>query len=571
MLYRSTRWWLLLCVLFVPLAFAPSVKAATQAKPPQILSSAVTRASVLQRAQAWVRLNVPYSQTKFFPNATGYRTDCSGFVSMAYQLPTEIASGSFSGGPTTSLLPHYFHQITKAELLPGDILLLTPPSKGAEGHVVIFAGWTSAAKNRYIGLEEVRSTISGKRVRQATQRSIAYPYDRKSAHSADYIPMRYNGFGAQLTGQISGLSPVPANFITIAMTSGPDGNLWFTGLAQSSDQSQPNQNLIGCLTPHGSICLTPKGTRKEYLLPTDNGLLTSITTGSDGNLWFVESTDYSVSIGQIGRITPQGQLSEFPILLNNSDPVMITNGPDGNLWFTDAGTHAIGRITPGRNPQASLVEFAVPLPSATASGGSLLGITSGSDGNLWFTQTAFDGVNGATSIGQIGRITPGANPAQSIQMFRIPTANSMPVMITSGPDGNLWFTETTDIGVDNNAAHLIGQIGRVTPQGQIHEFRIPNSDFHTQGGGGFLYGVQSGPLSITSGPDGNLWFTNFDVAHQRQIGRITPDGKSILFPFAQSSGSYAVVSSSDSNLWFTGFNSSQTGQIGLLEQITFRH
>lgn len=575
MLYRITGWWLLLCLLVVPLALAPSAQAAAQVTPPQISSTAVIRASILQRAQAWVSLSIPYSQTRFYPTAAGYRTDCSGFVSMAYQLPTEIANGTHLGGPTTSMLPQYFHQITKAELLPGDILLLPPPSKGEEGHVVIFAGWTSAAKNRYIGLEEVRGKISGKRVAQAVQRSIAYPYDRKSAHSADYIPMRYNGFGAQLTGQISQLSPVPANFTTIAMTSGPDGNLWFTGLALSPDQSQLDQSLIGCLTPRGSICLTPKGARKEYLLPTGNEFLTGITTGSDGNLWFTESIDYNGdSIGQIGRITPQGQLSEFAIPIANSDPVTITNGADGNLWFTDTGTHEIGRISPGRNPQSSIVEFSVPQPTSATGGVSLLGITSGSDGNIWFTQTTFDGT---ATVGQIGRIiTLGSNPASgiqrfSIQMFRIPSGKSLPAMITSGPDGNLWFTESTETTVDSGGLHTIGQIGRITPQGQISEFPIPNSDFHTQGGGGFLYGIQSGPLAIATGPDGNLWFTNNDIAHQNLLGRITPDGKSIQFPFAQAHGSYAVVSSSDSNLWFTGFDTSQTNQLGLLQQIAFRH
>lgn len=565
MLYRMTRW-LLICFLSIPLLFSFAGQAAAQATPPQILSSTVTRATVLQRAQAWVSLNVPYSQTRFFPNAAGYRTDCSGFVSMAYQLPTEIANGTHSGGPTTSSLPQYFHQITKAELLPGDILLLLPPSKGAEGHVVIFAGWTSAAKNRYIGLEEVRGKISGKPVAQAIQRSIAYPYDRKSAHSADYVPMRYNGFGASLTGQVFQGASAPANFITIAMTSGPDGNLWFTGLNQSPDQSQPDQALIGCMTPRGAICLNAKGQPKEFLL-SDNEFPTGITSGSDGNLWFTESLDYNGnSIGQVGRITPQGQLSEFPILLANSDPIMITSGPDGNLWFTDDGTGAIGRITPGANPQASLVEFPIPVPDAGRS--FLEGITSGPDGNLWFAQTVFAG---QSTLGQIGRITPDADPARSIRLFSIPSASSIPVMITSGPDGNLWFTESTEKGVDNGALLTIGQIGRVTPQGHISEFPIPNSNFHTQGGGGFLYGVQSGPLAIATGPDGNLWFTNSDVTHRSQIGRLTVSNGAIQFPFAQTNGSYAITSSPDGNLWFTGFNAGQEGVSGLVGQIAFRH
>lgn len=50
-------------------------------------------------------------------------------------------------------------------------------------------------------------------------------------------------------------------------------------------------------------------------------------------------------------------------------------------------------------------------------------------------------------------------PTSSIVEYTIPTANSYPTSITSGPDGNLWFTE------------MFGhQIGRITPDGLITEF-----------------------------------------------------------------------------------------------------
>src|SRR5258708_3497920 len=57
-----------------------------------------------------------------------------------------------------------------------------------------------------------------------------------------------------------------------------------------------------------------------------------------------------------------------------------------------------------------------------------------------------------------------------------------PFGIVAGPDGNLWFTESS-----------ANQIGRVAPDGTIAEFPLP-----TKGGS---------PQGITLGPDGNLWFT----------------------------------------------------------------
>ena len=51
--------------------------------------------------------------------------------------------------------------------------------------------------------------------------------------------------------------------------------------------------------------------------------------------------------------------------------------------------------------------------------------------------------------------------------------------ITRGPDGNIWFGEGS-----------VAKLGRITPQGDITEFPVPNN-----------------PEGITTGPDGNLWFT----------------------------------------------------------------
>jgi virginiamycin B lyase len=65
--------------------------------------------------------------------------------------------------------------------------------------------------------------------------------------------------------------------------------------------------------------------------PTATSLPSDITSGPDGNLWFTEQDG-----NQIGRITPQGVITEFPLPIPNSSPHGITSGPDGNLWFTEA-------------------------------------------------------------------------------------------------------------------------------------------------------------------------------------------------------------------------------------------
>lgn len=189
-------------------------------------------------------------------------------------------------------------------------------------------------------------------------------------------------------------------------------------------------------------------------------------------MWFTDS-DGNTGDGRIGRITTAGVITEFAILTPFSGPIEITTGPDGNLWFTEQGGNKIGRITTA----GVITEFAIP----TAFSG-LFGIATGPDGNVWFTEAG---------VSKIGRITM----AGVVTEFRLPTPHSGPVGIATGPDGNLWFT-----------AQGSNMIGRITTAGVVTEFTLP---VHQPDG--------NGPLAITTGPDGNLWFSEYFSA---KIGRM---------------------------------------------------
>jgi streptogramin lyase len=67
----------------------------------------------------------------------------------------------------------------------------------------------------------------------------------------------------------------------------------------------------------------------DYSIPTAGSGANFITTGPDGNLWFTEYFGNT-----IGRITPAGVVTEFPIPTPGVLPPGIAVGPDGNLWFT---------------------------------------------------------------------------------------------------------------------------------------------------------------------------------------------------------------------------------------------
>ena len=43
-------------------------------------------------------------------------------------------------------------------------------------------------------------------------------------------------------------------------------------------------------------------------------------------------------------ITPSGTLNELPFPSTVNSPYGITTGPDGNIWFTDYSGNEIGRV-----------------------------------------------------------------------------------------------------------------------------------------------------------------------------------------------------------------------------------
>ncbi|WP_329201366.1 MULTISPECIES: C40 family peptidase [unclassified Streptomyces] len=128
----------------------------------------ITRSEVLKRAATWVGLGLPYNMGGSYQ---GWRTDCSGYVSMAWGLPGP-------GRATPEFLPSgVAHAITKDELKPGDALNNDHPDK--YGHIVLFEKWTDASKSAYWGYE-----FSGTGVHH---RVIPYAY---FSRSSEYQPIR---------------------------------------------------------------------------------------------------------------------------------------------------------------------------------------------------------------------------------------------------------------------------------------------------------------------------------------------------------------------------------------------
>jgi cell wall-associated NlpC family hydrolase len=153
-----------------PVTVRPVGRGARIARAAPAKPAATDPAAVLARAEHWADLRVGYSMTGLHD---GYRTDCSGLVSMAWGLPPP--------GLTTVTLPQVSHRIGRDDLRPGDILL--NPAPGAAGHTLIFAGWADAGHSRYYAYEESAS-------KGAHFGTVPYPY--WPGHGT-FRPYRFDG------------------------------------------------------------------------------------------------------------------------------------------------------------------------------------------------------------------------------------------------------------------------------------------------------------------------------------------------------------------------------------------
>ena len=156
--------------------------------------------------------------------------------------------------------------------------------------------------------------------------------------------------------------------------------------------------------------------------------------------------------------------------------VVFVGSYDHNLYAFDATGNANCSGTPKTCAPLWTASTGAPLFSSIAETNGIVYIGAG-DHNLY--------AYGLPSTGS----TVGAAPTSGTVTSYSGTGINVPQGITTGPDGNLWFTN-----------FFGNSIGRITTSGTVTTFT----------GTGISY-----PVSITTGPDGNLWFTNEGSQHDR--------------------------------------------------------
>ncbi len=287
----------------------------------------------------------------------------------------------------------------------------------------------------------------------------------------------------------------------------------------------------------GGALGAPLGTQTVY--PTPGSFPYWLTAGLDGTIWYTND-----GAGDVVGMDSSGSIIRTVHDSSGRRTFAITTTADGRHWFANGS--GVGRIDANGD---NAVFFPAP-------GNWLQGITTGPDGNPWFTQ-----LGGRASIGT-------AAPDGTITSF--PADTGFGYGITRGTDGNVWYVD-----LDRNNA---GEYVRVTPSGAITRWQTDQylTDIAADGQGhmwivaeqnlpaGNIIKIDmsgnilaryhspfNGPRQIALGPDGAMWFTMYD---DYKIGRIQQNGTIQswdAYPGGPGRRPFDIVWGPDGDMWYT--------------------
>ena len=387
------------------------------------------------------------------------------------------------------------------------------------------------------------SAVTGYLVAKDAQGNIILGNDQ-------YVDANYNGFNVSLdiandlgaggcshnaTGTPCSLSFSGAANPTFS-NAGPSGNT-FT-LSYDGTQVFPTS---GALQPQVTLSTaggTPSGTLQQANLQvtqSQNGITvpgqpqvtqratygagpTALTVGSDGALWMTGG-------GGITRTDTSGTTAGFNVAQGMAGTAgAIAAGSEGYLWYTDTANNKIGRFAPVSSGNISVTE------TPAIAGATFSAIALGPNGNIWVADSAHNQLDMVDPNSFNAAFTGGTN---QFNLGNSPTGLAIGPLVNAGADKSMCAIEP---GAPGNGAiecldlatHLtFGSPTSAVPHslvvgpdnkvyvgelGQIEVFTVSGSQLAV---GSTTKALASGTAyvqSLAANSDGNLWFVEGGAA-----------------------------------------------------------
>lgn len=197
----------------------------------------------------------------------------------------------------------------------------------------------------------------------------------------------------------------------------PNGELYKSYTLNSTSSSTSSYEPLGSMAvdyEHGKVWyiyrnhitsrsilgyVDTRGNTQEYTLSSSIGSsVSSVAVGSDGNIWYSGSTYY-------GYIDPSGTLGSLVSTSTMGLSVgaaRLATGLDGRLWGTHVADIALSGTTLS-SMTSPYIYNSFSGPGMYYTGSMPIGLTAGNDGNMWFTLYA------NYTIGKIGTGVSGSS------------------------------------------------------------------------------------------------------------------------------------------------------------------
>ncbi|MFL6118342.1 hypothetical protein [Actinophytocola sp.] len=380
----------------------------------QSVGGPISRAEVISRARFWFNKGIQYDQSATAPDPQGrrYRTDCSGYVSMALNL---------DNSDTSATLPRDGIKISRADLKAGDFL--TDPGE----HAFLFDSWDSDHVHFWY------YTFGGKVVHHDHTSINAGEFD--SHPSSEYTAYRYRNI-------VDDAPPPPA-----AYPVRQGGQAVLTPTERQTFQIRPDGNLYvsGQTTPGTPFCgwvpLSTAGnlTGRPWALINPTGGTSVYARRADGHIVITSQNGAGASFS--GWADLGGSAAGDPSAIMTADGIMkvFAVGPDGNLYFS-------GQSAPGSafSPWGKLTNGVAltgrPWAMVNAGGGAeVFARTSGGTVTAIGASHEGDGIGGQADLGRPAAALTGDPTA-------VMTADGVMKVFDTAADGKLYFSGQSAAG-----------------------------------------------------------------------------------------------------------------------------
>ncbi|MGW4383784.1 FG-GAP-like repeat-containing protein [Kitasatospora sp. NPDC004531] len=329
---------------------AVSLATATTAQAASAVDGQITRSEIIQRAQYWYgqRANIPYSQNATYPDSSGrnYRTDCSGYVSMAWHLGSSLNTQTLPGAAT---------EIPRAELKPGDIL------NSYYDHVILFEKWDDTAHTKFsyyaFGTTPVshvtgQSFSAGTLDGHPTGDYKAYRYKKVvDDNGPEAGRTRYADFDGD--GKADYVVVEDSGAIRVLLNKGGDGRGGWQDLGTVATGVTADKSLVRFADFDGDrradyLVIQPNGAVRAFLNKGGDGRggwtdLGQVATGATSNADQVRFADFD----------GDGKADYIVVADNGAVGVVKNNGGDGYGGWT-----SLGQVATGVTADRSRVRFA---------------------------------------------------------------------------------------------------------------------------------------------------------------------------------------------------------------------